>query len=60
MADSDSDEEKTEDATPRREEKAREEGQIPRSRELTTFLMLLGGVIGLAGMGPTLFGKIGG
>ncbi len=59
MADSDSDAEKTEDATPRREEKAREEGQVPRSRELTTFLMLLGGVIGLATMGPTLYDQLG-
>ncbi|GAA3905206.1 flagellar biosynthesis protein FlhB [Halomonas cibimaris] len=59
MADSDSDEEKTEEATPRREEKAREEGQVPRSRELTTFLMLLGGVIGLAGMGPALYDQLG-
>lgn len=39
-----SDEEKTEEATPRRLEKAREEGQVPRSRELTTFVMLLTGV----------------
>lgn len=58
MADSDSDDEKTEDATPRREEKAREEGQVPRSRELTTFLMLLGGVIGLWTMGSTLYNQL--
>ncbi|HET7313510.1 flagellar biosynthesis protein FlhB [Salinisphaera sp.] len=36
----DSDEEKTEDPTPQRLEKAREEGQVARSRELTTFLLL--------------------
>lgn len=59
MAESDSDEEKTEEATPRREEKAREEGQVPRSRELTTFLMLLGGVIGLWGMGKMLYDQLG-
>ena len=47
MADNDSDQEKTEEATPRRQEKAREEGQVARSRELNTFLLLLGGVIGL-------------
>ncbi|PWC14293.1 flagellar biosynthesis protein FlhB [Brenneria roseae subsp. americana] len=40
----DSDLEKTESPTPHKEEKAREEGQIPRSRELTSILML---VIGL-------------
>ncbi|MCL7929260.1 flagellar biosynthesis protein FlhB [Halomonas llamarensis] len=59
MADNDSDEEKTEEATPRREEKAREEGQVPRSRELTTFLMLLGGVIGLWSMGRSLYDQLG-
>lgn len=47
-----SDLEKTEPATPRRLEKAREEGQVVRSRELNTFLLLLAGVGGLwAGAG---------
>ncbi|WP_346797085.1 flagellar biosynthesis protein FlhB [Halomonas sp. Bachu 37] len=59
MADNDSDQEKTEEATPRRQEKAREEGQVPRSRELTTFLMLLGGVIGLWSMGKMLYDQLG-
>ncbi|MCM2971634.1 flagellar biosynthesis protein FlhB [Larsenimonas suaedae] len=40
----DSDQEKTEDPTPRRLEKAREDGQVARSRELSTFMMLLAGV----------------
>lgn len=39
-----SDQEKTESPTPHRIEKAREEGQVPRSRELTSLLMLLAGV----------------
>ncbi len=43
----DSDLEKTEAASPRRLEKAREEGQIARSRELTTFLMLSAGIGGI-------------
>ncbi|MGH1472214.1 MAG: flagellar biosynthesis protein FlhB [Cellvibrionaceae bacterium] len=43
----DSSQEKTEEATPKRLEKAREEGQIPRSKELTTTALLLGGTIGL-------------
>ncbi|AUH00357.1 flagellar type III secretion system protein FlhB [Prodigiosinella confusarubida] len=43
MAD-DSDLEKTEDPTPQREEKAREDGQIPRSRELTSIFMLIAGL----------------
>ncbi|SDN37353.1 flagellar biosynthesis protein FlhB [Vreelandella arcis] len=59
MAEDDSDQEKTEDATPRRMEKAREEGQVPRSRELTTFLVLLGGVIGLWSMGKMLYNQLG-
>ncbi|HDR2547371.1 flagellar biosynthesis protein FlhB [Enterobacter ludwigii] len=37
------DSEKTEDPTPHRKQKAREEGQIPRSRELTSLSMLLAG-----------------
>ncbi|WP_447894846.1 flagellar biosynthesis protein FlhB [Vreelandella sp. GE22] len=59
MADNDSDQEKTEEATPRRKEKAREEGQVPRSRELTTFLLLLAGVIGLWSMGQMLYDQLG-
>jgi len=46
MAD-DSDLEKTEPASQRRLEKAREEGQVPRSRELATFLMLATGTAAL-------------
>jgi len=45
--DNDSSQEKTEDASPRKLEKAREEGQIPRSRELTTTAILLAGTVGL-------------
>ncbi|WP_336273267.1 flagellar biosynthesis protein FlhB [Vreelandella indica] len=59
MADNDSDQEKTEEATPRRQEKAREEGQVARSRELNTFLLLLGGVIGLYSMGGMLYDQLG-
>lgn len=55
----DSDQEKTEAATPRRLEKAREEGQIARSRELTTFMLLLAGVGGLWGMGGVLYDQLG-
>ncbi|WP_373183581.1 flagellar biosynthesis protein FlhB [Halomonas campaniensis] len=59
MADQSSDQEKTEPATPRRLEKAREEGQVARSRELTTFMLLLGGVAGLWGMGAMLYDQLG-
>lgn len=47
----DSSQEKTEDPTSKRLEKATEEGQIPRSKELTTTVILLGGTIGLYMMG---------
>jgi len=50
-----SDLEKTEAATPRRLEKAREEGQVARSRELNTFLLLACGVSMLWLMGEHLF-----
>lgn len=46
----DSDLEKTESATPRRLQKAREEGQIVRSRELSTFALLGAGFFGTWGM----------
>lgn len=41
---SDESDDKTEAPTPHRLEKAREEGQIPRSRELTSLLILLVGI----------------
>lgn len=42
-----SDLEKTEDPSQRRLEQAREEGQVPQSRELSTFLVMIAGVAGL-------------
>ncbi len=42
----DSDLEKTEPASPRRLEKAREDGDVPRSRELATFAVLITAVMG--------------
>lgn len=59
MADDTEDQEKTEAATPRRLQKAREEGQVARSRELATVLLLAGGVGGLWALGPVLFGQVG-
>lgn len=47
MSEEDSSQEKTEEATPRRKEKAREDGQIPRSKELTTSAILILGTVGL-------------
>jgi len=50
----DSDLEKTESATPKRLEKAREEGQVARSRELATFALLSAGFLGAWGMSGTI------
>ena len=46
-----SDLEKTESPSPRRLEKAREEGQVARSRELVTFLALFASGIGFSALG---------
>lgn len=50
----DSDLEKTEQATPKRLEKAREDGDVPRSRELSTTAILLGMGIAILAMGKPL------
>ncbi|EGG93896.1 Flagellar biosynthesis protein FlhB [gamma proteobacterium IMCC1989] len=47
MSESDSSQEKTEEATPKKAEKAKEDGQVPRSKELITTSVLLAGTIGL-------------
>ena len=46
MAEEDSGQERTEDPTPKRLEDARKKGQIPRSRELNTFAVVMAGVAG--------------
>src|SRR5690625_4554286 len=50
-----SDLERTDPATPQRLEKAREEGQVARSRELNTFLLLVAGVSMLWFLGGNLY-----
>ena len=54
----DSDLEKTEAPTPQKEEKAREEGQIPRSRELTSVLMMVAGLAILWMGGEAMAGRL--
>lgn len=56
MADDDS-QEKTEEASGRKIEKAREEGQVPRSRDLTTSVVLLLGSIALLYYAEFMCGK---
>lgn len=58
MAD-DSDQEKTEAATPRKLEQAREEGQVPRSRELATFAVTMTGVAMLMMTGAQIYRTLG-
>lgn len=55
-----SDLEKTEPASARRLEQAREEGQVPQSRELSAFLVLMAGSGVLWVMGSWLAGRISG
>ena len=43
--------ERTESATPRRRQKAREEGNVPRSVEVGTVAVLAAGLVSLAGLG---------
>ena len=54
MAESESGQERSEEATAKRQETAREEGQVARSRELNTMLVLMAGSGGLIAYGPGL------
>ncbi|MDR0635403.1 MAG: flagellar type III secretion system protein FlhB [Azoarcus sp.] len=62
MAAEDSDQDKTEPASGRRLQQAREEGQVPQSRELSTFLVTMTGVLFLwllgGWMGERLLGLL--
>jgi len=58
MAGDDSSQEKTEEPTQKRLDKAREDGQIPRSKELTTSVILLLGTGGLMMFGPFMAGRL--
>ena len=54
----DSSQDKTEEATPRKLEKAREEGQAPRSKELSTMAVLMAGAAGLLMFGNMIAGAL--
>ena len=56
----DSGQEKTEDPTAKRLEKAREDGQVPRSKELTTTAVLLSAMFAFLFFGGGLYQKISG
>ena len=53
------DQEKTEEPSARKLQKSREEGQVARSRELTTFVILFGGVLMLWALGSTMYQSLG-
>ena len=52
MAEHDTGQERTEEPTQKRLEDARKKGQIPRSRELNTFMVVMAGVVGCGVFGP--------
>jgi len=54
MAENENGQEKTEEASAKRKQEARDKGQIARSRELNTFLMLVASGIGLLFLGKGL------
>ncbi len=58
MAEQDKSQERTEQATPKRQKEAREQGQVPRSRELNTMLVLVAGSASLLIMGDGLIRQI--
>lgn len=55
----DTGQERTELATPRRRREARERGQVARSVELSSFLVLLASLLALAALAPQLGGGLG-
>jgi flagellar biosynthetic protein FlhB len=58
MADNDQGQEKTEQATQRKLDKAKEDGQVPRSKELTTTFILLASAFGFLWFGGYLTQQI--
>ncbi|HEX7036015.1 MAG TPA: flagellar biosynthesis protein FlhB [Pseudomonadales bacterium] len=58
MAEENLGQERTERATPRKREKAREEGQVPRSRELNSMALVCAAALGLMGLAPWGAGRL--
>lgn len=56
--DDNDDSSKTEDPTPKKLEEARKKGQIPMSREVNNFVMLLAGAMVVLAMGPSMMSDI--
>jgi len=53
-----SSQEKTEEATPKRREEARNKGQVARSSELSSVAILMSGVLALGGLGSYMYSKL--
>lgn len=60
MAEQDSGQERTEEATPKRQQDAKEKGDIPRSKELNTTAILLGGAGSLLAFGGSISTELSG
>ncbi len=60
MAENEDGQEKTEQATPKKQEEARNKGQVPRSRELTTMAMLVVSALSITLMGGPIVQQLGG
>lgn len=59
MAENEDGQERSEQATPKRQEEARKKGQVPRSREMTTMAMLLMAAICMSLMGGHMIERLG-
>ena len=57
MADKQSDQEKTEDPTQKKLEKAREEGQVAISTEISSVMIMVVSVLTVVGMGEFIYGR---
>lgn len=59
MAGDDTDEsQKTEEPTPKKLEETRKKGQVPLSREMNNWIVLLAATIVVVGMGPSVIGRL--
>jgi len=59
MAENEDGQDRSEQATPKRQEEARKKGQIPRSREMTTMAMLLMAAVCMSLMGSHMIERLG-
>ena len=58
MAENDNSQEKTEQPTPKKLREARQQGQVPRSRELNSMAIMIAGAAGLMLLGSFMIGEL--